>query len=85
MLSLGLLYRQKIASKHNVRHCYFFFLENARGLCFISLKKLGRGGNDRFPGIILKRDRNIGPAQENPRTLPPITNGSASTVYSATT
>jgi hypothetical protein len=51
----------------------------------IQLKKLGRGGKDRPPGIILRRDRNNGPDQENSRTLaPPITNGPTSTVHSAT-
>jgi hypothetical protein len=35
------------------------------------LKKLDWGGNDRPPGIILRRDRNIGPGRENPRTLAP--------------
>jgi hypothetical protein len=34
-------------------------------------KKLGRGGKDRPPGIILRRDRNNGPGRENPRTLAP--------------
>jgi hypothetical protein len=47
-------------------------------------KKLGRGGKDRPPGIKLRRDRNNGPGRENPRTLAPITNRSASTVHSAT-
>jgi hypothetical protein len=35
------------------------------------VKKLGRGGKDRPPGIILRRDRNNGPGRENPRTLAP--------------
>jgi hypothetical protein len=47
-------------------------------------KKLDRGGKGRPPGIILRRDRNNGLGRENPRTLPPITNGPASTVHSAT-
>jgi hypothetical protein len=34
-------------------------------------KKLDRKGNDRPPGIILRRDRNNGPNRENPRTLAP--------------
>jgi hypothetical protein len=48
------------------------------------IKKLGRGGKDRPPGIKLRRDRNNGPGRENPRTLAPITNRPASTVHSAT-
>jgi hypothetical protein len=32
-------------------------------------KELGRGGNDRPPGITLRRDRNNGPSRENPQTL----------------
>lgn len=47
-------------------------------------KKIGRGENDRSPGIILRRDRNIDPGRENLRTRAPITNGSVSTVHSAT-
>lgn len=47
--------------------------------------KLGRGGKDRPPGIILRRDQNNGPGQENPEPWPPITNGPMSTVHSATT
>jgi hypothetical protein len=31
-------------------------------------KKLGRGGKDRSPGIILRIDRNNSPGQGNPRT-----------------
>jgi hypothetical protein len=48
------------------------------------VKKLGQGGKDRPPGIILRRDRNNSHGRENPRTLPPITNGPTSTVHSAT-
>jgi hypothetical protein len=47
-------------------------------------KKLGRGDKDHPPGIILRRDRNNGPGQENPRILAPITNGPVSTFLSAT-
>jgi hypothetical protein len=38
--------------------------------------KLGRGGQDRPPGIILRRDRNMVPAEKIPESWPPITNGS---------
>jgi hypothetical protein len=37
----------------------------------VSPKKLGRGGKDRPPDIILRRDRNNGPGRENLRTLAP--------------
>jgi hypothetical protein len=36
-----------------------------------NLKKLSRGGKDRPPGIILRRNRNIGPGRENPEPWPP--------------
>jgi hypothetical protein len=52
--------------------------------CLWVVLKLSRGGKDRPPGIILRRDRNNGPDRENPRTLAPITNGPTSTVHSAT-
>ena len=38
-------------------------------------KKLGRGGKDRPPGIILRRDRNMVPAEKIPEPWPPITSG----------
>jgi hypothetical protein len=49
-------------------------VERATEFCFFEgqdKKKLGRGGKDRPPGIILRRDRNNGPDRENPRTLAP--------------
>jgi hypothetical protein len=38
-------------------------------------KKLGRGGKDRPPGIILRRDRNKVPAEKIPEPWPLITSG----------
>jgi hypothetical protein len=37
----------------------------------LDLKKLGRKGEDRPPGIILRRDRNIVPAEKIPKPCPP--------------
>jgi hypothetical protein len=37
-----------------------------------------------LPVFHIRREQNNGLGQENPRTLAPITNGSASTVHSAT-
>jgi hypothetical protein len=39
------------------------------------LKKLGGGGKDRPPGIILRRDRNMVPVEKIPEPWPPITSG----------
>jgi hypothetical protein len=38
-------------------------------------KKLTRGGKDRPPVIILRRDRNMVPAEKIPEPWPPITSG----------
>jgi hypothetical protein len=38
------------------------------GICF---KKLDRGGKDRPPGIILRRDQNMVPAKKIPEPWPP--------------
>jgi hypothetical protein len=45
-----------------------------------------RSGKEKIvlPVFHIRRDRNNGPGRGNPRTLAPITNGSASTVHSAT-
>jgi hypothetical protein len=39
------------------------------------LKKLGRGGKDRPPGIILRKDQNMIPAEKILEPWPPITSG----------
>jgi hypothetical protein len=44
---------------------------------YLGEKKLGRGGKDRPPGIILRRDRNMVPAEKIPEPWPPITSGSS--------
>jgi hypothetical protein len=54
---------------------YQFFLcelhQLAKFLFLRSQKKLGRGGEDRPPGIILRRDRNMVPAKKIPEPSPP--------------
>jgi hypothetical protein len=54
-----------------------------RNLPIALLKKLSRGGKDRPPGIILRRDRNMVPVEKTPEPWPPSLTG-RTTAHSTT-
>ena len=60
-------------------------IKNSRSVheALIDRKKLGRGGKDRPPGIILRRDPNMVPTKKTPEPWPPSLTG-RSTAHSAT-
>jgi hypothetical protein len=61
----------EVRKKHGSRNFLKTWHITASGPLWQVIKKLGRGGKDHPPGIILRRDRNNGPGRENPRTLAP--------------